>query len=323
MTKAVLITNTASGSHLAGAEDEGVVRGWLEDSGIRVDALTGPIAEQIAASCESDADIVVVDGGDGTINATISAHVGSGRPIGIIPGGTMNLLAADYTIPLDREAAARAIGHLSVRAFDAGKLGERVFLHTAVTGLPARLGVHREHRRGRLGVVDRVGLGLHALTTVGRDPRMTLTLEEGEDGEALSETLASTSFAFVVGAVHGAMLPRPHREGLGSGSLTAFAIDARSGLELARVAIRGAFGDLADDPLVRRRSFSRGTLDGRRRSTHAMLDGEGVGLPLPAPLTVLPGAVNVFVPPPEIERQPDTAHPDGHGEHDRSELRLG
>lgn len=316
VTKAVLITNTASGSHLEGAEDEGVVRGWLEDGGIDVTALGGSVSEQIAASLESKADIVVVDGGDGTINAVIGAHVGSGRPVGIIPGGTMNLLATDYGLPLDREAAARAIAHLNVRSFDAGRLGEHVFLHTALTGLPARLGVHREHLRGRLGLVDRIGLGLHAIGTVGRDPRLTLQIDEGEADE---ERLTSATFAFFVGAVHGAILPRPQREADGSGSLTGFAIDTRNGLDLARVVVRGAFGELDADPMVSRRVLRAGHVEGKRRSTHAMLDGEGVRLALPAPLTVLPGAVSVIVPPPEAGRSPATG--DARNE-DRSELRV-
>ena len=293
MTKAVLITNDQSGAHLAGTEDKGVVRGWLEDGGVRVTALTGSVGEQIEKSRESDADIVVVDGGDGTISATIAAHVGTDRPVGIIPGGTMNFLAADYGVPLDREVAARAIHHCEVRAFDAGKIGDRVFLHTAFTGLPARLGVHREHLRGRLRLIDRLRLGLHALGTVGRDQRLKLETDDPDVGQ---QTFSSGTFAFVVGSVHGVMLPRPQREHQ-SGVLTAFAIDAKNGLDLARLTVRGALGDLDNDALVTRRLIRRGLLTGRRRITHAMLDGEGVRLPLPARLDLLTGAVKVIVPP--------------------------
>lgn len=293
MTKAVLITNPNSGAHLEGAENEQTVRGWLEDGGIRVTALSGDIPQQVAESQESDADIVVVDGGDGTISAVIAAHVGSGRPIGIIPGGTMNLLAADYGVPLDRHVAAQAIHHGDVQEFDAGRLGDRVFLHTALTGLPARLGVHREHLRGRLRLIDRIRLGLHALGTVGRDQRLRL---ETDDPDGAPMELSSGTFAFVVGAVHGAILPRPQREHE-TGVLTALSIDARSGLDLARLTVRGALGDLADDALVTRRMIRSGTLKGRRRFTHAMLDGEGVRLALPAHLELLPHAVRVIVPP--------------------------
>lgn len=296
MTTAVLITNKASGSHLDGTEKSLLVRGWLEDCGLEVTVLDGPVASQIEESRNSTADVVVVDGGDGTINAAITAHVGSGRPIGLIPGGTMNLLAADYGVPLDREAAARFICHLNVRSFDAGFLGERVFLHTALTGLPARLGVHRENRRGRLTLIDRLALGLHALGTVGRDPRLRL---EPQDAEAGGAALTSRTFAFVVGALRGTILPRPHREVDQSGALTALSIDANSGLELVRLALRGAIGDLADDPLVTRTSLRGGVLSGARRSTHAMLDGESVRLSLPAQLGIMPGAVHVIVPPPE------------------------
>ncbi len=170
--------------------------------------MSGDFAAQLKQSKEHEADIIVVSGGDGTIRATIEAHRGCGRPIGIIPAGTMNLLAYDFGVPEDIDAAAELIASGTKRDVDYGCVGGRVFLHTLFTGLPVRIGVHREARRGHMRLVDRIWLFAHALTTLPRDPKMTLTATTTQ-GEV---KLDSQSFAVLVGTIGEQMLPRPRRE---------------------------------------------------------------------------------------------------------------
>ena len=292
MPSAVLIVNASSGAHLNGNTSPDIVRKQLENAGIEVEILKGSIGEQIKASLRSPAEYVIVDGGDGTINATIAAHSGGDRPIGIIPGGTMNFLAQDYGIPVDREAAIAVIAAGSTRAVDIGTLGDHIFLHTAATGFPVRMGVHREKRRGWFKIIDKARLVIHALLTIHRDPRLTLTDDGGSDQR---EALTSATFAFVVGTFTGHLLPRPHRD-VASGELTAFAIDPKSGIDLIRLFLRGAFGEMADDPDVVRLVMREGTLTGKRRQVHAMLDGESVRVRLPCRIGLRPGAVRIFAP---------------------------
>ncbi|WMS44474.1 diacylglycerol kinase family protein [Acuticoccus sp. MNP-M23] len=289
MPSAVLIVNRASGFHLTSGEAPDEIAGSLRAAGIDVTVLEGDVGEQIAKSRESDADMVIVDGGDGTINAVITAHAGGGRPVGIIPGGTMNLLATDFGIPVDRAAAVQVIASGKTRPIDAGAIDGHLFLHTALTGLPVRIGVHREHRRGRLTIFDKVWLGVHALATLGRDPKLKLTLD-GKD----TASLESGTFAFLVGTLkEGQILPRPVRR-LSSGKLTALSLHPKSGLDLARIVVRGAFGDLVTDPDVDALVMERANLSGLRRKSHAMLDGESVFLKLPSVIEVRPAAIEVF-----------------------------
>jgi diacylglycerol kinase (ATP) len=94
--------------------------------------------------------LIFVLGGDGTVMEAVGALVGTGRPVGILPGGTGNQLARHLGIPLHIGAAVRALkaGHRC--ALDLGRLGDgRHFALTAGLGLDAALiaGASRRAKR--------------------------------------------------------------------------------------------------------------------------------------------------------------------------------
>ena len=52
-------------------------------------------------------DTVIVGGGDGSLSAAVAAFVATDKVLGVLPFGTMNLLARDLGMPPDpREAVA-------------------------------------------------------------------------------------------------------------------------------------------------------------------------------------------------------------------------
>ena len=77
-------------------------------------ATSGPgDAEAIAASA-GEVDVVVVAGGDGTVNEALNGLMqrpGGALPLAVIPLGTANVLAGELGLPIDPEGAARAIAH--------------------------------------------------------------------------------------------------------------------------------------------------------------------------------------------------------------------
>lgn len=81
----------------AGASVEEV---WTERSGH---------AAEIASARAGDVGAVVVLGGDGTLKEVAGALAHSGRPVGILPGGTGNLVARSLGIPMEADGAARVV----------------------------------------------------------------------------------------------------------------------------------------------------------------------------------------------------------------------
>jgi diacylglycerol kinase family enzyme len=102
------------------------------------------------------ADLIVVAGGDGTINEVAEGVIGTPVPMAILPVGTANVLATEMKLGGTSEQAARRLGELRPRRISAGHAtldgGKgRHFLLMAGAGLDAH-------------VVSRVNTALKART---------------------------------------------------------------------------------------------------------------------------------------------------------------
>jgi diacylglycerol kinase family enzyme len=106
---------------------------------------TGPrTAGGIArAQIASGADLVVVAGGDGTINEAAEGMLGTEVPLAILPGGTANVLAMEMQVGGNPERAAERLGELQPRRISVGHLRcdgvTRHFLLMAGIGLDAQV----------------------------------------------------------------------------------------------------------------------------------------------------------------------------------------
>jgi undecaprenyl-diphosphatase len=99
------------------------------------------------AAVAAGAGLVVACGGDGTVNEVASALVGTGVPLGVIPLGTGNLLAANLGIPTAVDDAIAVLAAPAIdmdgavdRRIDVGRLdGSSTFLGMAGIGLDAAM----------------------------------------------------------------------------------------------------------------------------------------------------------------------------------------
>src|SRR5690606_1472506 len=83
---------------------------------------------------------IVAAGGDGTLAEVITGVAGSDVPLGIIPLGTANLVAANLGIPGDIERAVDTIVHGRTTPLDVGQLGDgRYFALIAGAGWDAEV----------------------------------------------------------------------------------------------------------------------------------------------------------------------------------------
>jgi len=100
-------------------------------------------AKQLAAQAVTDGyEMIVAAGGDGTINEVVNGIGQSGVSLGILPGGTVNVLAQDLGIPRRLVDAWSMIKRGNARTIDLAQAecgGEkRFFLQLAGVGFDAR-----------------------------------------------------------------------------------------------------------------------------------------------------------------------------------------
>jgi diacylglycerol kinase (ATP) len=89
------------------------------------------------------ADLVLVLGGDGTVNEVVQGLVHSNVPLGVLPGGTANVLAMELGLGSHPETAARRLVAFEPRPVALGRItgsfGSRYFLLMAGAGLDANI----------------------------------------------------------------------------------------------------------------------------------------------------------------------------------------
>jgi diacylglycerol kinase family enzyme len=114
---------------------------------VTVAPTTGPnMAGAMArAHIAGGADLIVVVGGDGTINETAEGMIGTEVPLAVLPAGTANVLATEMKLGGNLEKVARRLGELRPRRISVGHVtcdGGRVarhFLLMAGVGLDAHV----------------------------------------------------------------------------------------------------------------------------------------------------------------------------------------
>jgi len=87
-------------------------------------------------ACESEFDLIVCCGGDGTLNEVISGCIKAHDPlpIGYIPTGSTNDFARSLGIPKNAMDAVDAIINGKAEKCDIGKIGDRYFTYIAAFG---------------------------------------------------------------------------------------------------------------------------------------------------------------------------------------------
>jgi YegS/Rv2252/BmrU family lipid kinase len=132
---ALLFANVASRQ---GATDLAPALEVLREGGVRVLEHGPPDVRELGAwvRAHRDAvDLVIIGGGDGTLNAAVDALVEAALPLGILPLGTANDLARTLEIPTSLIEAGRVIAAGRTHRIDLGRVNDKHFFNVASIGL--------------------------------------------------------------------------------------------------------------------------------------------------------------------------------------------
>jgi diacylglycerol kinase (ATP) len=246
----------------------------------------GDAAERARRAGHEAWDGLIAIGGDGTVNEVLNGMPDPSRPLGMLPLGTANVLAAEYALPHDVDGAAAVFARGTVRELSIASCQERRFLLFAGAGLDGAI-VHRVAAR-RSGTLGKHKYLVPILQILWRWqlPRLRVTLADGEVLEDLSTLLVSCVRNY------GGMLRLPVETGATQPCLHVLAFRDRSRLAFLRHGWRGLWGRMrADRGLVVRR-----TTNVRVEGAAAMqIDGDPADF-TPATIELLPTRARLFVP---------------------------
>lgn len=244
-----------------------------------------------AAGHADEYDAVFTLGGDGTAMEVVNALAGTDIAIGVLGGGTGNLLARALRIPLDVRRAVPALLKGERRRIDLGVLADgRRFAISAGTGIDAEMiaGAPPEARR-RFGVLAYVASATQAVL----HPH-PFTLRAEVDGRTIEREDCIAAMIVNVGVVLDGLVKLGPGIEPDDGGLDLCVFSARNFGDAAVVMGRLVTGDFRTDP---RMTFERG----RRISLDAVperpvqADGEMLGR-TPIVAEVAPGAAPLLVP---------------------------
>lgn len=122
-----------------------------------------------------EVDLVIVGGGDGSLNAAAAGLAKTGLPFGILPLGTANDLARTLEIPMDLTEAADVILDGALRPLDLGVVNEKYFFNVASVGFSASLARNlTKEAKKRWGTL---GYGLSAARLVSQSRPFTVQID--------------------------------------------------------------------------------------------------------------------------------------------------
>ena len=302
-TKARVICNPASGGGMwepdrLREELGGFELDWVE---------TGSKADAIEAAEEWREGLLVVAGGDGTINDVVNGLGQAGFPesvtLALLPAGTGNDLAATLAVPEDPGEARDVIRQSRVRSIDVARVrsevSERFFVNVATGGIGAEISdANYEELKGRWGKLSY----LMASLEVARNfdvKEITLHLD-GEKRKLRAINMAVGNCRYAGGGWLAA--PRANPE---DGLLDVVIIEDVGIKEIVTLAPATlARSDYLDKEGVFSARAREIRVETRPPSLEFTVDGEVIGNE-PVEFAVIPGALKVIVGPEYVPEPED------------------
>lgn len=111
----------------------------LHDISIEFTKFPKHATEISRIASDSNVDLIIAVGGDGTVNEIVNGITGSKTALGIIPTGTANDLATLYRIPTDIKAACKLIKQRHIKEIDIINVNGWNYITGGGIGLPTEV----------------------------------------------------------------------------------------------------------------------------------------------------------------------------------------
>ena len=304
-----IILNAGSG-HQNVAETRDIIELVLRNAGREYELILvedpkelDGIAKQTVEKAQARHGIVVMGGGDGSINTVAQAVLGSRCPFGILPQGTFNLFARTHGIPLDTAEAMGILLGRTAQAVEVGMINDQIFLVNASLGMYPQVLQDRETWKAKYGRNRIVAFLAGILTLLQQHQQVHLTTleKDGKPGHIRTPTLfvCINEYQLRETGILSA------EETLEPGHLMAVTVRPVSALGILWLMLRGTFGKLGEAENIVSFAFERLSItragNFRTRTVRVAADGELFWLSLPLEFRIAPQPLYLLKPAVEPE----------------------
>jgi diacylglycerol kinase family enzyme len=237
-------------------------------------------------------EAIIAGGGDGTISAAAGIAWKTGKPLGVIPAGTMNLFARSLKLPLDIWAVLPVLAEGHVRQADIGSANGRAFVHQFSAGMHARMVRYRNSlpyrsRAGKIAANVRASVGV-----VMNPPEFEIEFDV--DGHKESRMISAISVSNNPFGQNGLMFS----DDLTSGHLGFYIAEPLRPAKAAKLAIDILRGKLRENAAITEMKAKTVDLHFPKlyRSANYVLDGELIPLGRDISIKLHPGELKVIMP---------------------------
>ena len=237
--------------------------------------------------------MIIVGGGDGTLNTAAHLLVDTDTVLGVLPLGTFNGFATDIGMPRDLEQAVEVIGRGKIITVDVGEINGRVFLNNVCVGVYPYAVRRRELYRRLLGMPKLYAMGYAALGAFWRLPTLKTWIDVDE-----TRQFVETAFVFIGNNRYknGLMPGVRRRPALNEGWLSVLYLRTVGRLALIKTVLRSLYKWLEDLPELEVKDAKQVAVETKKRRLRIALDGELTMLQPPLMLRIRPRALRVIVP---------------------------
>jgi len=294
--KVRVIVNKGGGTSRGDDEETAQIKATFAAAGVDADVRATESEDIFEALRDAAAapglDAVVAGGGDGTLSCAAGHLAGTGRPLGILPLGTLNHLARDARIPVKLEEAVAVIAAGHSRAIDVAEVNGRVFVNNSSVGLYPDMVRLREVEQERLGRSKRLAMLSAGLTSLRHFRRHRLWIS----AEGLEQPIRTPMLFVGNNRYQVNLFGLGKRDALDEGELCLYAIRARSRAHLLWAGIRGIFGRLDQQRDFVTAYVPELEVASDRDALTVSADGETVRLETPLTYRIRPKALKLIVP---------------------------
>jgi YegS/Rv2252/BmrU family lipid kinase len=299
--KLIMIANPAAGQDAPFLKTvNAIFRAANLEWDIRLTMQSGDGNRLAREAVEAGAGIVVAFGGDGTVIDVASGLVGSQVPLGVLPGGTSNMMSRAFGIPQDIQSAAALIANESAHErypVFIGKAGDHYFQQLIGVGTQAEFveGADRT-AKDRLGFFAYVLAGLRAIS----DPQNAHYRITLDDGKVVEEDGVTCLVAKVGNLGIPSLEQSPHTAD--ANSLLMEIVVVRSADLPSLLSLVGTVVSGSPDPAKLAHWQARRVTIETHPPQSIQADGELIG-ETPITVEILPSPVQFIVPPETAEKK--------------------